>query len=367
MDATRFTMTGSGAPSLAIQGRGLESAAHSMLGLGALVDEMAGQGIAAAALLQGTGLVPQQLADPKALMSTAQKITVLRNVKRLSAVPDVGLRAGCRQRLSDFGVYGYALASSATFGDAVLLGVRHIKLAGPVLEKRFRVEGGTAIFEGCDVLQLGDILPLSTEFWFSSILKLGQSVLEAPLRNGLLRLPYPRPAHAPAYERLFGCPVEFDTGVMEWHFDAAVLRQPLPNANPITADLCAQFCERMLQSLPEEDGLARRIRTACLNSKGRFPSADEMAQRLGLSLRTLQRRLADDGKSYQALIDEVRASLALEFLERTALPVAEIAARTGFSEVASFRKAFRKWTGNAPSHYRERAGGGRLPSTARSS
>ena len=54
-------------------------------------------------------------------------------------------------------------------------------------------------------------------------------------------------------------------------------------------------------------------------------------------------------------------------LERTALPVAEIAARTGFSEVASFRKAFRKWTGNAPSHYRERAGGGGLPSTARSS
>lgn len=166
-------MTGFAAPSPAIRASGLEGATHSMLGLGALVDEMAGQGIAAAELLQGTGLVPQQLADPKALMSTTQKVTVLRNVQRLSAVPDVGLRAGCRQRLSDFGVWGYALASSATFGDAVVLGIRHIKLAGPVLEKRFRVEGDRAIFEGCDVLQLGDILPLSSEFWFSSILKLG--------------------------------------------------------------------------------------------------------------------------------------------------------------------------------------------------
>ena len=63
-----------------------------------------------------------------------------------------------------------------------------------------------------------------------------------------------------------------------------------------------------------------------------------MAQRLGLSLRTLQRRLADAGKSYQAIIDEVRASLALEFLEHTSLPVAEIAARTGFSEWRAFRQ-----------------------------
>jgi len=347
-------MKWSDAPSAAIHGRGLENAAHSMLGLGALVDEMAEQGVCAAALLQGTGLVPRQLADPKALMSTEQKITVLRNVRRLSSVPDVGLRAGCRQRLSDFGVYGYALASSTTFGDAVLLGVCHIKLAGPVLEKRFRVEGSTAIFEGCDVLQLGEILPLSTEFWFSSILKLTQTILEEGLPNIRLKMPYPAPAHALAYERVFGCPVEFGTGVMQWHFDAAVLRQPLPNANPITAGLCLQFCERMLDSLPEEDSLARHIRTACLNSKGNFPGAEEMAQRLGLSLRTLQRRLADAGKSYQAIIDEVRAALALEFLERTTLPVTEIEARTGFAEVASFRKAFRKWTGNAPSYYRER-------------
>lgn len=335
-----------------IQSKGVEHGAHSMLGLGALVAEMADQGIPASALLQGTGLVAPQLADPKALMSTDQKIRIFRNVKRLTSVPDVGLRAGCRQRLSDFGVYGYALVSSATFGDAVLTGVKHVKLAGPVLEKRFWVEGDTAVFEGRDVLHLGDILPLSTEFWFSSILKLGHVILEAPLANRLLRLPYPPPPYASAYARVFRCPVEFDAGVMEWHFDASVLRQPCPNANPITADLCRQFCDRMLQNLPEEDGLQRRIRTACLNNRGNFPSADQMAERLGMSLRTLQRRLAETGKSYQALIDEVRASLAVEFLERTSLSVAEIAARTGFSEASSFRKAFRKWTGRVPSDYR---------------
>lgn len=326
--------------------------AHNMLGLGALVAEMAEQRIAAEALLLGTGLLPQQLDDPQARITQQQKLTIFRNAKRLSSVPEVGLRAGARQRLSDFGVYGYALTSSRTFGDAVMLGMKHVRLAGPVLEKRFRIDGDTAVFEAHDRLELGDVLPLATEFWFASILKLANCVLEAPMPSRRLLLPYPRPGHAAAYERMFGCPVSFGAEVMEWHFDAAVLRVPCPNANPITAGLCAQFCERMLESLPDETDLSRSIRTACLNSRGAFPNAEHMAARLGLSVRTLHRRLADEGQHYQRIIDDVRRSLAIEFLENTSLTVDEIAGRVGFSEASNFRKAFRKWTGHAPAHFR---------------
>jgi len=325
---------------------------HNMLGLGALVAEMAEQGIAAEALLLGTGLLPQQLDDPQARITQQQKLTIFRSARRLSSVPDVGLRAGARQRLSDFGVYGYALTSSRTFGDAVMLGMKHVRLAGPVLEKRFRLDGDTAVFEAHDRLDLGDVLPLATEFWFASILKLASCVLEAPMPSRRLLLPYPRPDHAPAYERLFGCPVSFGADVMEWHFDAAVLRVPCPNANPITAGICTQFCERMFDSLPDETDLSRSIRTACLNGRGEFPNADAMAARLGLSVRTLHRRLADEGQHYQRIIDDVRRSLAIEFLENTSLTVDEIAGRVGFSEASNFRKAFRKWTGHAPAHFR---------------
>lgn len=325
---------------------------HNMLGLGALVAEMAEQGIGAEALLLGTGLLPQQLDDPQARITQQQKLTIFRNTKRLSAVPDVGLRAGARQRLSDFGVYGYAVVSSRTFGDAVMLGIKHVRLAGPVLEKRFRLDGDTAVFEAHDRLDLGDVLPLATEFWFASILKLATCVLEAPMPSRRLLLPFARPDHAAAYERMFGCPVNFGADVMEWHFDADVLRVPCPNANPITAGICAQFCERMFDKLPDETDLSRSIRTACLNSRGEFPNAEAMAARLGLSVRTLHRRLADEGQHYQRIIDDVRRSLAIEFLENTSLTVDEIAGRVGFSEASNFRKAFRKWTGHAPAHFR---------------
>ena len=335
-------------------GQDRQAAAHSMLGLGALVAEMADQGISAEALLQGTGLTPRHFTDPQARMSDAQKVTIFRNARRLSTVPDLGLRAGARQRLSDFGVYGYALVSSPTFGDAVALGVRHIKLAGPVLEKRFRIEGDTAIFEGRDPLALGELLPLVTEYWFSSVHKLGTCILEGTMPSRLLLLPYPRPAHAAAYERLFGCPVRFDAGTLEWHFDAQMLGMPCPNANPITAELCVNLCERLLRSLPEETDLERSIRTACFNSCGDFPALDEMATRLGLSVRTLQRRLTELGRHYQEIVDEVRQALAIEFLTQTTLSVEEVGQRVGFSEATNFRKAFRKWTGQAPGHYRSR-------------
>lgn len=328
------------------------AAAHSMLSLAALFAEMQDQGVGAEALLRGTGLEPSRLNDPQAGMSLAQKIIVYGNAQRLSKRPDLGLRAGARQRLSDFGVYGYALASSPTFGDAVALGVRHVKLAGPVIEKRFRVQGDTAVFEGRDMQALGALLPLVTEYWFGSVLRLATCVLEAPVPSRLLRLPYARPTHAAAYERAFGCPAQFDAGVLEWHFDAAVLSAPCPNANPITAQLCAQMCERLMRSLPDESELERSIRTACFNSCGDFPALEDMARSLGLSARTLQRRLMERGRNYQVLVDEVRTTLASEYLAHTTLSVEEVGQRLGFSEATNFRKAFRKWTGQAPAQYR---------------
>lgn len=333
----------------------LETLSHSMLGLTCLFDEMALQGVSREALLAGTGVPQQGLEDPATRMSQPQKVALFRNVLRWSSHPGVGLRAGQRQRLSDFGVFGYAMSSSATLGEAVAFGIRHVKLAGPVLEKSFRVENGVAIFEGHDVIALGTLLPLVSEFWFSSFHSLGGRILERPFPTSRLLLPYPAPAHAALYDEVFGCKVEFSARVMQWHFDASLLSQPCPNANPITADMCAGFCERMLQALgPDEPELVRTIRKACLDSVGGFPGVDAMADRLHVSPRTLHRRLVEAGTSYQEILDDVRRRLAQEFLRDTGLSMEEVAERTGFSDASNFRKAFRKWTGEQPAEFRRR-------------
>ena len=333
----------------------MDAPAHSMLGLAPLTEALAERGVDLAGLLAGTGISPEAMSDPQARISHRQKIALFGNVLRLTPEPAIGLIAGRRQRLSDFGVFGYAVMSSATLADAIAFGIRHVRLAGPVLEKSFRVEGDTAIFEARDVMALGALLPLATEFWFSSIQALTEHVLGREFRGRQLLLPYPAPSYAARYEDFLRCPVTFDADVMQWQFDASMLGMPLPNANPITADVCASFCSRMLEELTDEPALIRTIKETCLNSMSDLPRADQMAERLQLSPRTLHRRLVDAGTSYQAIIDGLRERLAIEFLERTDLSVDEIAERSGFSDVSNFRKAFRKWTGQTPAYYRERA------------
>jgi AraC-like DNA-binding protein len=139
---------------------------------------------------------------------------------------------------------------------------------------------------------------------------------------------------------------------MEWHFDAKVLDLPCPNANPITAKICQQLCDVVMTERPGESELARRIRAACLNSPNRFPAAPEIAAQLGLSLRTFHRRLAEDGQSYQAIVDGMRRSVATELLENTHLAIDQVAERVGFADATSFRKAFKKWTNRSPSDFR---------------
>lgn len=123
-------------------------------------------------------------------------------------------------------------------------------------------------------------------------------------------------------------------------------------ASGTTAGLCAQFCERLLDSLPHETALARSVCDACLGSRGIFPSARDMAARLGLSLRTLHRRLTEEGQHYQGIVDEVRSALAIELLRNTTLSVEEVASRVGFTDRSNFRKAFRRWTGQSPARFR---------------
>ncbi|MBI6883447.1 helix-turn-helix transcriptional regulator [Pseudomonas putida] len=95
------------------------------------------------------------------------------------------------------------------------------------------------------------------------------------------------------------------------------------------------------------------MRMACLSHNGRFPGADAVAQTLGMSPRTLHRRLSEQQRTFQSVLEEVRCALAMEFLQQSVMPKDNLAAQVGFSEAANFRKASRKWTGQSPGDYRK--------------
>jgi AraC-like DNA-binding protein len=326
---------------------------QNLVGLGALAAELAAEGISVRDLFARTGIDSAQLEDVHARISHRQRLAIYRNAKRLARRSDIGLLAGARQRISDYGIYGYAMVSSRTFGDSLLFSLDHVTMAGPAVRQiSFRIERATAILRSHGLDTLGDLLPFAAEFWRSSITALFSRVLESPFPSKRMIFPFPAPIHWRNYERMFNCPIDFDADRMEWHFDAKVLDVPCPNANPITAKICQQVCDAVLAERPGESELVRRIRTACLNSPNRFPAAAGIASELGLSLRTFYRRLAQEQLSYQSIVDGMRRSLAAELLENTHMGIDQIAERIGFADATSFRKAFKKWTNRSPSDFR---------------
>ena len=328
---------------------------QNLLGLGALAAELAAQGVSVRDLFARTGVDAAQLEDAQARISHRQRIAIYRNAKTLAKRSDIGLLAGARQRISDYGIYGYAMVSSPTFGDALLFSLNHVTMAGPAVRQiSFRIDGDTAVLRSHGLDTLGDLLPFAAEFWRSSMTSLFSRVLEMPFPATRMIFPFAPPPHWRNYERLFNCPIEFDADSMEWHFSADVLDRPCPNANPITAKICQQVCDVVMAEGHDESELVRKIRVACFNSPERFPSAGVIASELGLSLRTLHRRLAEDGLAYQTIVDGMRRSVATELLENTHLAMDQIAERVGFADAVSFRKAFKKWTGCSPTDFRSR-------------
>lgn len=316
-------------------------------GLRALIEELADQGVSREQLQRRAGL--RSLAST---LTQAQRLSVLRAASELASDPLSALKAGSRQRVHHFGVYGFALATSPTFGQAFAFGRQHLELAGAVLRITFEQRGETGVLQSRNPRALGTLLPFAAEFWRASMVTLLGEILEDRFPSTLMRFPYSRPAHWQAYSDRFGCPLEFEAETMEWHFDARVLDRPCPNASSLTANICQDFCEAVIAGGDGESPLQRELRSYFLGNSGHRCTADEAAAALGLTRRTLFRRLQSEGTAFQNLLDQTRATLACEYLENTRLPVGDIAERCGFGDEANFRKAFARWRDRTPSQWR---------------
>jgi AraC-like DNA-binding protein len=328
------------------------AASGSTLGFRALRDELVAQGVHEHELTEGSGIHRAWFTNPDAPIGYPQRLRLIRNAWRLGRLPDTALRAGQRQRVSDFGLFGYAMASSRTLADALRFGLAHIELAGPLLRISMEQRGKLMVFRSQNPQTLGPLLPFVAEFWRSSMTALMSRIIERPFPNRAMYFPYPAPAHMASYHRVFRCALHFGSDRMEWHFDAEVLDAPCPNASQLTAMVCSSFCDRVLAASAGQSALEREVRLILLGHAGRYPSAAEVASSMGMSLRTLFRRLRHEGTTFQALLDGVRRSVAIEFLESTSITVEEIAQRVGVSDASNFRKAFRNWTGSSPTTFR---------------
>lgn len=249
---------------------------------------------------------------------------------------------------------GYALLASETLEDFCHRFVRYYALVSQSADLRVQVEGDDLLLEA-DPRDPG--LCFETQDVFAALLiRLMRSACHGELHPRELELRRPMPAGGDApFRELFGCPVRFGRPLIRFRFDLARMRQPLLGANRELAQHNDQIVRAYLEKLDRDD-IVNRVRTHLVNglSAGTFGRA-EIAARLHMSPSTLQAKLARRGVSFQQVLDNTRQELALGYVAQRRLSITEIAFMLGFSDVSNFNRAFRRWTGKAPTEYRSAA------------
>ena len=164
---------------------------------------------------------------------------------------------------------------------------------------------------------------------------------------------FPSPPYASSYGKIFPAPLRFDQQQTGFWFSAELLQQPVRRDKAAVRDFLADARANVI--VPRrKDSLSERVRNHLQRSQPTWPDLAATADALHMAASTLQRRLAADGTSFQALKDALRRDLAIVRLNTSNVPLTALAFDLGFADSAAFQRAFKSWTGSAPGAYRQR-------------
>jgi len=317
------------------------------------------EGLDAAALLAGTELGPADLVDPDTRTSTRQFVHACRNALELGASPALPFRIGAQVGLSSYGLYGYAMLTSASVRDALRFSVRYQGLVAPTWRVHMNETDGESIWTFHDRVGLDIDDPLYRflhELQLSAHKSLRKELWDQPPPGTVSQVQYRRPPHAELYDEWLGHDVQFGRGENQLRFSAAALDAPLPAHGPLNEAMVRDMCDCLLEEAHTvSGGLGRRVYQMLAARPGRFHDLSELSSALNTSPRTLRRHLQAEGTSYQRIVDDVRCNLAQRYLRDTQMTNDDIATALGFSDPANFRHAFHKWAHQSPSAFRGRA------------
>ncbi|HEX8721426.1 MAG TPA: AraC family transcriptional regulator [Pyrinomonadaceae bacterium] len=326
----------------------------SVKAVGKILDAASGRGVSPAELCRAVSLDPAALEDPDGRIPYAQVVALYEEGARLTGDDAFGLHVGERTSLRVFDVLGYVLMNSPTLGEGLRRAVRYHSIWSTGADYDLDAAGGRARvgyrYLGAD----GDGCRQDCEMSLSIIVKFGRAATGVDWSPLEVCFRHAEPADTSEHRRIFRCPVRFSRPANEVAFDASLLALPLVGADPALSTVLERQAEEMLARLPRRQATGERVRQEIFQTlrAGGDAGLEKVARRLGLSARTLQRKLRDEGTSHQSLLDEIRRELSERYLREREMAIGEVAYLLGFSESSAFHRAFRRWTGLTPAEFR---------------
>jgi AraC-like DNA-binding protein len=303
-------------------------------------------------LLQDARLHEEQLRDPDARVPRSAIVRLWRAVG--ARVPDstLGLRYGAEVRLRELGLVGYTMASSRTVGAALTRLTRYDRIVSETLAVTLDPRDD-ATWVRVDVEPELRAFRLAADFRLAVLLAGCREIAATPFAPLAVQLPYRRPADVHEYERFFRAPLEFGALGTAFLLRNEDLACPVRSSDETLTGYLDRLAEQTLSALGGQDTLRDRVRAVLFTelSEG-VPSLERIGRSLGMSGRTLQRELRQEGTTFAAVLAALRRDMARPLLRDGQLAVAEVGFLLGYQDPRAFQRAFRRWSGQSPRAFR---------------
>ena len=312
------------------------------------------RGITMSQLITGTDIDPQVFTLSHATLSGTQFVRFVQNGYVLYEDPAFGIHIGQHITVSTHGMVGFTLMTSSTLREAFEVILRYYRSIFSLMTFELQERNGQAVFSFAIPYNVGSIeAPMIDGFMvgFGSVINF---IVEGLAFSAKIRLQLHEQTYHKTINDLFDAKVEYGCDVNEICFDSKLLGLRLLAADPQTTQVARAHCEQLLRLVEIRETFPQQVREKLFANKNRLPKLDEIARLFHMHPRTLGRHLNKDDTSYQELLDEVRETLALEYLANPNMLIEDIAYALNFNDTSSFYRAFKRWTGVTPSEQRKK-------------
>ena len=309
------------------------------------------------AWFKGMRLEAHEIDDPATRVSYRQATEIVGRALAALGQPDLGLLVGGKQDIGNFGLLGLAMRTASTFGEAVETGITYQRTTGALLDISTEMDPdrGEVVMAARAPVSIPAILPFLCEEMFASTLMLVRGLVGPAFKPLRLELSYPAPAYVDAYADLFQCELLFDHPRNAMIIGSQWMNLKFNTYNAVNSRQVLDLCRQQLaSSTSTHSEFTATVERFLRQHVSENPPLATIAGAMHLSERTLRRQLAAEGASFSRLHDRIRSERAMELLRDPSMSISQIGNHIGFSDAREFRRAFKRWTGRAPSATRAR-------------
>ena len=316
------------------------------------------QGVDPAELVPLTNYTMDELCDPELTVSDDVYNAVIEAAVEQSGNPHFGLHESEYLNLSAAGLILQIVQSSRTVHEALNYCCEFANLGCSALPMSMEEKGDEVIVSMIPQQLWAEKSPVAMQQTADGVIGFSLREFRTLTRQKrdpiAVEFPWPCPTDPVEYERVYDCPVHFNRTQLAVRFKREHVEEQVVSSDYSLLQVLVQHAQTKLETLERESGFINRVKRSVINLvKPEFPSIEQVASNLNVSVRTLQRKLSDEGFTFKELMEDLKQQFAESYLRKPELSISEIAYLLNYADPSAFTRSFKRWTGKSPQAWRE--------------